>query len=94
MDSGEIWKILKRIQQDKRALTSHISVFVAILQLFIEVKGNHHLQVSRQKLMKMAHIKGIATYHKCISDLVDWGFISYEPSYHPSGETKIWIVGG
>ncbi|WP_194975870.1 hypothetical protein [Aquiflexum lacus] len=89
MDSGEIWKILKRIQQDKRALTSHICVFAAILQLVIEENGLNHLQVSRQKLMKMAHIKGIATYHKCISDLVEWGFIIYEPSYHPKEGSRV-----
>ncbi|SMD44915.1 hypothetical protein SAMN00777080_3552 [Aquiflexum balticum DSM 16537] len=92
MDSGEIWKVLKRIQQDKRALTSHISVFVAILQLFIEGNRPKHLQVSRQKLMKLAHIKGIATYHNCINNLVEWGYIKYEPSYHPLGETRVWIV--
>ena len=33
--------------------------------------------------MKIAKIGGIATYHKCMKDLVSSGYILYQPSFHP-----------
>lgn len=56
--------------------------------------GKSGIKISRKKIMQIARIKGIATYHNCINNLVEWGYIKYEPSYHPSGETRVWIVGG
>lgn len=33
--------------------------------------------------MRIAKINGQATYHKCIKDIKEFGFIEYTPSYHP-----------
>ncbi|WP_373524150.1 hypothetical protein [Aquiflexum sp.] len=93
MVSREGWEFLSRIQLDRRAFPSHISIVAAIIQSIpIAYPKNSSYKISRKKIMKMAHIKGIATYHNCINNLVEWGYIKYEPSYHPSGQTRVWIV--
>ena len=33
--------------------------------------------------MQAAHIRSIATYHKVLYDLQDFGYLHYWPSYHP-----------
>jgi hypothetical protein len=33
--------------------------------------------------MAYSKIASIATYHKCIKKLDEYGYISYKPSYHP-----------
>lgn len=39
--------------------------------------------------MKVAHIGSIATYHKCIKELQQFGFIEYRPSFDPSLGSQI-----
>ncbi|SDF16047.1 hypothetical protein SAMN05216464_113159 [Mucilaginibacter pineti] len=45
--------------------------------------------VSRSALMKLSHIRSYMTYHKCIGQLRDFGYISYLPSYHPARGSAI-----
>lgn len=42
--------------------------------------------------MHFSRIKSIATYHKCLKELMDFGYISYEPSYHPVNASSIWLL--
>jgi hypothetical protein len=41
--------------------------------------------------MKTAKISGIATYHKCIKELNDYGYIRYLPSYRPNRSTRVFM---
>ena len=38
----------------------------------------------RCELMEAVKISGIATYHKCLKDLADFGYFRYIPSYNPA----------
>ncbi|TSD66374.1 hypothetical protein FFF34_002940 [Inquilinus sp. KBS0705] len=40
------------------------------------------VKVIRKDLMRLAHINSIATYHKCIKELVNYGYIAYTPSFN------------
>ena len=74
---------LKQAAADNRLFPSHISLFMAIFY------HNHtglpftEFQVSRRKLMLFARIKSKATYHKCLNELVAFGYITYQPSFDP-----------
>lgn len=74
---------VERIVKEKGLQPSRISVFLAMLQLWKEQKRCNPFQVSRRKIMKLSGIKSIVTYHICISELKDRGFVEYKPSYHP-----------
>ena len=42
--------------------------------------------------MEIAKIGGLATYHKHIKDLQEFGYILYYPSYNPSICTKVHLL--
>jgi len=50
------------------------------------------MNVSRTKLMRFSRIKSVATYHKNIRDLVQYGFISYNPSTHPQLGSEVRLI--
>lgn len=41
------------------------------------------IHISRRQLMKLSRIQSNVTYHKCIRQLQEYGYIKYTPSYHP-----------
>jgi hypothetical protein len=76
-------RFFKRICGDERIYRSHISLCSAIFLCWLRQSSNTPIQVSRRELMGMSKIASIATYHKCIRELVQFGYIHYLPSYHP-----------
>ena len=42
--------------------------------------------------MRLSRIQSKSTYHKAISELVDMGYISYRPSYHPRKGSEITLL--
>ncbi|MEO8405026.1 MAG: hypothetical protein ABI480_10535, partial [Chitinophagaceae bacterium] len=63
---------------DKRIGTTHISLFMALLYLWYHCDLQIPLLVTRQMVMPVAGIRGRATYHKCIKELEEFGYIKYE----------------
>jgi hypothetical protein len=41
--------------------------------------------------MKLAKISGVATYHKSIRELDEYGYIRYEPSYNRYKRSVIYL---
>lgn len=39
--------------------------------------------ISRKNIMQPSKIGAIVTYHKCISELQEYGYIIYKPTYNP-----------
>src|SRR5689334_14591739 len=50
------------------------------------------IQISRSQIMSQCKIASIATYHKCMRELHDLGYIIYNPSYHPILGSAITLV--
>ncbi|SFW62351.1 hypothetical protein SAMN02927921_02765 [Sinomicrobium oceani] len=78
-------ELLERLAEDERLLLTHMGLVAALLYYHHndrEKKG--YFRGSRSKLMRISRIKSIATYHKCLSDLVSYGYVEYQPSWHPS----------
>ncbi len=42
--------------------------------------------------MEVSKISGLATYHKCIKDLNDFGYIKYNPSYDPAISSQAYLM--
>jgi hypothetical protein len=81
---------LKKISRDSSLLATHVSLFTA---LFICWQRNNFISpfmVNRRMLMSYAKIASIATYHKCIRELSQKGYIDYQPSYHPTLGSQVW----
>lgn len=71
------------IREDNRISCTHISLYMALFNLWSEMEFSGPVRITRQQVMGIAKISGLATYHKCIKDLVAFGYIQYFPSYHP-----------
>lgn len=82
---------LKKAAADNRLLPTHISLFMAIF-FYSKDDAKSAFQVCRRKLMQFARIKSIATYHKCMSELVKFGYIHYKPSYDPIRASRVSII--
>lgn len=82
-----------KLTRDKRISVWHISVYLALVHLWIRNGSNNPIRVSRKIIMQLARIKGIATYHKYINELQQFGYIEYYPTYDYYTGTKVFISG-
>ena len=73
---------LRKASNDNRMQPSHVSLFMAMFYYSPDDAPEGFFKVSRKKLMCFSRIKS-ATYHKCIRELVAYGYIIYQPSYDP-----------
>ena len=70
----------------------NISVLFAIMQLAKEDIFGTTIFISRSKVMRLARIKSAMTYHKCMDQLQEYGYIFYMPSYHPGEGSRVHLL--
>lgn len=88
---GEYSKWIGRLSSDSRMMSTHVSLFAALFVCWQHEGFNSPFAVTRRKLMAHSRIASIATYHKCIRELDEFGYIRYKPSYHPKlGSLVYW----
>ncbi|MCY0977155.1 hypothetical protein PGH12_01440 [Chryseobacterium wangxinyae] len=68
--------------KDRRMTAAHISIYIALFQIWRRSNYQISVRISRKEVMKLGKIKSFATYHKCIKELDDAGFINYSPNYN------------
>lgn len=72
---------LQQIASNRGILTSHISLYIAMIRIQ-ELQGyKNPFRITRRELMQTSAIRSFATYHKCLQELIHWGYIAYKPSY-------------
>jgi hypothetical protein len=71
------------IEADNRIGTSHISLYMALLQQWNVSGGINPIHVKRDEIMERAKILARHTYNKCMNDLNKYGYIIYESA--PNG---------
>lgn len=80
----QLKKFLARVTTDEKLTTTHVGFCAALAVTWIEGGYVNSFNISRKRLMQAAKIRSTATYHKIISDLVSYKYITYTPSYHPA----------
>ena len=83
-------KLLRCMSKDERLNTTHVSLFTG---LFVHWQRNSFASpffITRKAVMAYSKIASIATYHKCIRELDAYGYISYQPSYHPKLGSQVY----
>ena len=80
------------IKNDNRIGTTHISLYMALFQFYNLNRLENPIQITRTGVMEVAKISGLATYHKCMKDLVEYGYIQYQPSYNPSISSQVVLL--
>jgi hypothetical protein len=92
MEMDRLLTFLSKAQTDPRLSTAHISIYVV---LFAESYIGHAdpVSFSRPAVMQSAKISSRATYHRCMRDLNDFGYIRYIPSHHPALGSLAFLAG-
>ena len=80
--------IIDRMATDPRINVWHIGILLAIADISYHGKGSNPVTITRKLVMRLSHIQSLATYHKCIRQMEEYGYIKYSPSYnHYRGTT-------
>ena len=72
-----------RIVQDQNLNPTHISLYVALFQFWNINRFQNPISITRDEVMRISKICSKATYHKCMRELNERGYIKYEPSFNP-----------
>ena len=88
----ELTIFFSAIREDHRIGTTHISLYMALFQLYNLNRFQNPIDITRSAVMEVDKINGLATYHKCIKDLADFGYIKYQPSYNPAISSQVVLL--
>jgi len=81
----------QRVAADNRLNPTHVSLYMAIFQFWNAERFQNPVSISRQELMRISKISAKATYHKCIKDLHNFGYIQYLPSFNPFKGSLVYL---
>jgi hypothetical protein len=82
---------VRRMSGDSRMLATHVGLFAGLFVCWQRNGFKNPFPVNRKTLMAYSRIASVATYHKCIRELDEFGYIRYQPSYHPTkGSLVYW----
>jgi len=80
-----------RVAADERLNPTHISMYVSLFQFWNASRFQNPISISRNELMKVSKISAKATYHKCMRELNDFGYLQYRPSYNPFKGSLVYL---
>lgn len=80
------------LAEDERCTAYHGSLYFSLFFCWNRYMFRNPLSISRDELMKLSHIGSINTYHKCLRQLDEWGYIRYIPSRNMAVFSKVYMV--
>ncbi|TNF50264.1 MAG: transcriptional regulator [Bacteroidetes bacterium] len=78
-----IESVAVRMSEDDRLNTAHVSMYLALFLIWNHNRFQNPLSINRSEVMKISKIGARATYHKCMTELHEWGYLNYQPSHNP-----------
>lgn len=82
---------IEQIGKDPLLHGSHISLYIALFVCYRQSGYQNPFPITRKTVMGFSKVASIATYHKCMRQLNDYGYIRYKPSYDPvKGSLVYW----
>lgn len=88
----DLGKGFSSLSNDGRINVWHISLYASLLYLYAQNGFINPIPITRKIVMKYSHINSVVTYHKCIKQLQEFGYIKYVPSYNSFLGSYISIV--
>ena len=83
--------VTMQMADDTRLNTSHVSMYLALFLIWNHNRFQNPLSINRSEVMKISKIGARATYHKCITELHQWGYLKYNPSHNPLKGSLIYL---
>lgn len=79
------------IETDRRLGISHIGLYVTLICLWEKQGSKGPVVAFGKEVMALARIESTATYQRLIRQLVQYGYICYEPSYYKGKASRIFL---
>ncbi len=79
------------IANDGRISITHIGIYAALLQFHAESGYANPIEAYSYEIMPIAKISAPTTYHKCIRELSEYGYIRYAPCFKRNQRSKIYL---
>ena len=81
--------VFLQFSKDTRLNPTHISLYVALFQIWNTNFFKEEFYVNRAEVMEFSKIGSKSTYHRCIKELSHWRYILYTPSHNPFKGSRI-----
>ncbi|MCB0746425.1 MAG: hypothetical protein KDC90_03090 [Ignavibacteriae bacterium] len=81
--------VFVQFSKDNRLNPTHISLYMALFQLWNNNRFKEVFYVNRDEVMQLSKVGSKSTYHRCIKELNHWSYIVYFPSHNPYKGSKI-----
>ncbi len=81
-----------RIADDNRLNPSHVAMYISLFHQWNAKRFKNPVCVDRFDLMRINKISSKTTYHKCIADLQEYGYLVYDPSCNPYKGSFIYML--
>jgi len=78
-----------QFSKDNNLNPIHISLYMALFQLWNINRFAEVFYVNREEVMQYAKIGSKSTYHRCVKELNHWKYLIYFPSHNPYKGSKI-----
>lgn len=75
--------VMEKFAEDDRLNPSHISLYLALFQMWNFNRFNNPISITRNDVMKISKIGSKTTYLKALHDLSSFGYLEYLPSKNP-----------
>jgi hypothetical protein len=82
----------KAIEDDPRVNSRHVSLYVSLLQFWVNKNSDGALELFSKEVMNICKISASSTYHKTIRELHEFGYIGYEPSFNHNQRSRICLT--
>ena len=79
----------QRLEVDEKITPHHISLYMALFQLWNMNRFRRQFEINRQDLMYISRIGSRNTYSRCMKQLEDWGYIEYSPGANRYQVSKV-----
>ena len=78
-----------QFSKDSRLNPTHISLYVALFQLWNNNYFKEEFFINREEVMAFSKIGSKSTYHRCIKELSHWNYLLYTLSHNPFRGSRI-----
>src|SRR5690554_5983089 len=80
---------LVKFGNDQRVTPWHISLYLALFQIWNGTRFKKEINIRRDELMHLSKIGSTNTYSKCLKQLSEWNYIKYTPSKSRFKSSKV-----
>ena len=82
----------RHVKRDRRLNANHISLYMALFQCWNLNRFQNPFSITREAVMDICGIGSKNTYHKCLKELHQFGYIFYKPSINKFHKSTVHIV--